>query len=83
MKAKRANGTFSKKSSTGTWLAYWEKLSGQSAHLCFRQGCINSPSVGALIQKDSPTNNCGSSGNHVEAKAEFFKLLGMRLSPPR
>ena len=57
MKVKRASGTLSNKSRTGTWLAYWERLSGQSAYLCFREGCINTPSVGALIQKDNPTDN--------------------------
>ena len=53
MKVRRTNGTLSNKSNAGTWLSYWEKLSGQSAYLCFGQGCINTPSVGALIQKDS------------------------------
>ena len=56
MKIKRTSGTSSNKSSNGTWLAYWEKFSGQRAYLCFRQGCINTPSIGALIQKDSPTD---------------------------
>jgi hypothetical protein len=53
MKMKKLNGASPNKSSSGTWLAYWEKLSGQSAYLCFGQGCINTPSVGALVQKDS------------------------------
>jgi len=57
MKVRRTNGTSSNKSDAGTWLSYWEKLSGQSAYLCFGQGCINTPSVGALVQKDSPTDN--------------------------
>ena len=56
MKVKKPNGASPNKSSSGTWLAYWEKLSGQSAYLCFGQGCINTPSVGALIQKDSLTD---------------------------
>ena len=53
MKVRRTNGTLPNKSNAGTWLSYWEKLSGQSAYLCFGQGCISTPSVGALIQKDS------------------------------
>ena len=56
MKMKKTIGTSPIKSSAGTWLAYWEKLSGQSAYLCFGQGCINTPSVGALVQKDSLTD---------------------------
>jgi hypothetical protein len=57
MKVKKTNGALLKKTSSGAWLAYWEKLSGQSAYLCFGQGCINTPSVGTLIQKDSSTDN--------------------------
>lgn len=56
MKVRKTNGTVSSKSSAGTWLAYWEKLSGQSAYLCFGQGCINTPSVGVIVQTDSPTD---------------------------
>ena len=56
MKVRRTNGTSSNKSDAGTWLAYWEKLSGQRAYLCFAEGCIKTPTVGALIQKDSPTD---------------------------
>ena len=52
MKMKKTYGTSPKKTGAGTWLAYWEKLSGQSAYLCFGQGCINTPSVGTLVQKD-------------------------------
>jgi hypothetical protein len=35
----------------------------------------------AVIYRDCEKN--GSSGIHVAAKAAFFRLLGMRLSPPR
>ena len=56
MKVKKPNGTSANKSCTGTWLAHWEKHSDQSAYMCFGRGCINTPSVGALIQKDSLTD---------------------------
>ena len=56
MKVRRTNGTLLNKSNAGTWLAYWEKLSGQNGYMCFGRGCINTPSVGALVQKDSPTD---------------------------
>jgi hypothetical protein len=56
MKVRRTNGTLSNKSGTAAWLAYWEKLSGHSAYLCFGQSCINTPSVGAVVQRDSLTD---------------------------
>ena len=56
MKIKKSNATSSNRSCIGSWLAHWEKLSGQNAYMCFGQGCINTPSVGVLIQKDSLTD---------------------------
>ena len=56
MKVKKPNGISSNKPITGTWLAHWEKCSNQKAYMCYGQGCINTPSVGALIQLDSATD---------------------------
>jgi len=56
MKIIKSNATSSNKSCIGNWLAHWERLSGQNAYMCFGQGCINTPSVGVLIQKDSLTD---------------------------
>ena len=42
--------------STGSRLAHWEKTTRQSAFLCFVKDCINRPTAGGLVQKDSPTD---------------------------
>jgi hypothetical protein len=34
------------------WLAFWERSSAQNAFMCFGAGCINTPSVGGLVQKE-------------------------------
>ena len=49
MKVKKLNGS-------GSWLAHWEKLSGQNAYMCFATACINTPSVGAQVQKYNPAD---------------------------
>jgi hypothetical protein len=56
MKVKNLNGATPNKSSSGTWLAHWEKCSGQKADMCFAYGCVNTPSVGGQVQKDSPSD---------------------------
>ena len=53
MRVKNLNGA-SRRGSSGTWLALWEKVSGLNAFLCFVKDCIERPAVGGLVQKDSP-----------------------------
>jgi hypothetical protein len=53
---KNLNGVTTNKCTSETWLDHWEKLSGQKAYMCFAKGCINTPSVGGHVQKDSPTD---------------------------
>jgi hypothetical protein len=38
------------------WLAYWERVSAQKAFMCFVDGCINTPSVGGLVQKEGASD---------------------------
>jgi hypothetical protein len=40
--------------SSGSWLTFWEKHTGQNAWMCYAQGCIGRPSAGGRVQKDSP-----------------------------
>jgi hypothetical protein len=54
MRVKNLNAAARKGCNSGTWLTHWEKESGQNAFLCFVKDCINRPSVGGLVQKDSP-----------------------------
>src|SRR5271169_4425037 len=42
--------------SPGNRLAHWEKTTGQNAFLCVVKDCINRPTAGGLVQKDSPTD---------------------------
>ena len=56
MRVKNLNRATQAKCSTGTWLAHWEKISGQNAFLCFVKDCINTPSFGGLVQKVSSTD---------------------------
>ena len=52
MRVKNLNGTSKNTCSCGSWLKHWEKFSGQPACQCYAIGCLNSASVGALVQKD-------------------------------
>ena len=56
MRVKTLTGSSPNQSNTGTWLAHWERVSGQKAYMCFAQGCINTPSTGVHVQKNSPTD---------------------------
>jgi hypothetical protein len=56
MRVKTLNIAEQNKCRSGSWLAHWEKLSGQNAFMCFTEGCINMPSVGGHVQKDSTTD---------------------------
>ena len=52
LRVRNLNGSTQAPSNTGSWLAYWEKFSGQTAYGCFVSGCNNKRSVGAHVQKD-------------------------------
>jgi hypothetical protein len=41
---------------SGGSLARWEKISGLRAVMCLAKSCFGRPSVGAHVQKDSPTD---------------------------
>ena len=56
MRVKNLNGATQKKCSSSSWLAHWEKFSGQNAYMCFVKGCTNKRSVGGHVQKDSLTD---------------------------
>ena len=56
MRVKTLDGSSLNLCDGGTWLAHWEKLSGQKANRCFAQGCINTPSIGVQVQKNSQTD---------------------------
>jgi hypothetical protein len=56
MRVKNLNRAMQKKCSSGSWLALWERISGQNAFLCFVKDCINRPSVGGLVQMDGPAD---------------------------
>jgi hypothetical protein len=52
MRVKNLNKATQGKSS-GNWLTFWEKHTGQNAWMCYVQGCIGRPSAGGRVQKDS------------------------------
>ena len=54
MKVRNVNGAALSRIGSSGLLAYWEKASGQNASMCFASGCINRPSVGGRVQRDSP-----------------------------
>jgi hypothetical protein len=56
MKVKNLNAAVSRTEESVSWLSHWEKLSGLNAFMCYAKGCINRPSVGGHVQKDSPTD---------------------------
>ncbi len=94
MRVKNLNQAAQKKCSSGSWLALWERISGQNAFLCFVKDCINRPSVGGLVQKDSPTdgdwyvvplcNDCSkSTGRDLEIwdQANLVSASDMQIPP--
>jgi hypothetical protein len=56
MRVKNLNQTVQTKCGSDRWLAHWEKISGHRAWLCVVNNCYNMPSVGGLVQKDSPSD---------------------------
>ena len=51
MKIRNINGTSDTTCSCGSWLAHWERFSGQSTEFCQADGCLNKDLVGAHVQK--------------------------------
>jgi hypothetical protein len=51
MKVKNATGTSELSCSCGSWLAHWEKFSGQTTEFCQAIGCIKRDVVGAHVQR--------------------------------
>ena len=51
MRVKNLNGLASSDCSGADCLLHWEKLSGQSASMCFAEGCMKRPSAGGHVQK--------------------------------
>jgi hypothetical protein len=56
MTVRNLGGATQIKCNSSSWLAHWEIFSGQNAVMCFAEGCINRPSFGGQVQKDSPTD---------------------------
>ena len=53
MKVVNINGTSQKTCRCGSWLAHWEKYSGQSLPVyCSERWCTGKAEVGAPVQKD-------------------------------
>jgi hypothetical protein len=57
MKVVNINGTSAKPCKCGSWLDHWKNASGRSlAKYCPEANCIETPEVGAHVQKDSSTD---------------------------
>jgi hypothetical protein len=64
------------------WRAFWERFSAQNAFMCFADGCINTPSVGGLVQKEGARDGkwyvvplCGQYGKAPELDIWGLALL--------
>lgn len=57
MKVNNINGTSQNKCNCGSWLAHWERFTGESIPAyCPELGCMQKPEVGAHVQKDGSTD---------------------------
>jgi hypothetical protein len=56
MRVKNLNRATQTKCKASSWLAHWEKITGQNASLCFVKDCIDQPSAGGLVQKDGSSD---------------------------
>ena len=57
MKVININGTSQNTCKCGSWLAHWQKFSGQAlSKWCSERNCIKAPEVGAHVQKDGSTD---------------------------
>jgi hypothetical protein len=56
MRVRNLNGVSAGAGDGVSWLARWEKFSGQNAFMCFAEGCINRPSAGGRVLRDSLTD---------------------------
>jgi hypothetical protein len=79
MRVTNLNGSTSISCGGGSWLAYWEKTSGQKAFMCFVKDCINTPSSGGLVQKDGRLDRswyvvplCKECGKKTRADLEIW-----------
>jgi hypothetical protein len=72
MKIRNINGTSDTTCSCGSWLAHWEKFSGQSTKFCQADGCLNKDLLGAHVQKGGGSTDqkwyiyplCGAHNKH-------------------
>jgi hypothetical protein len=80
MTVKNINGTSDTTCRCGSWLNHWKELSGQSIpKYCVEISCYRAPTLGAHVQKDSPTDKawyiiplCDTHN----AKAESLEISG-------
>lgn len=56
MKVKNINGTAQLSCSCTSWLAHWERFSGQTATYCCEEKCLNKDLVGAHVQMEGSNN---------------------------
>ena len=57
MKVRNINGTRDNVCRCGGWLQHWKNFSGQSLPTyCPEASCMNTPDVGAHVQKDNSTD---------------------------
>ena len=58
MKVKNINGLSIDACVCGSWLGHWKRFSQEFVPIfCSEENCPEKPEVGALVQKDSPTDN--------------------------
>ena len=58
MRVKNINGMGSGACACGSWLAHWKRVSQEFIPIfCSEQKCPEKPTAGALVQKDSPSDN--------------------------
>jgi len=51
MKIRNINGTPDTGRAGGSWMQYWENLSGQKTTFCLAVGCMGKDLIGAHVQK--------------------------------
>ena len=57
MKVKNINGTSENTCKCNSWLAHWEKFSGEKANTCVEASCMEKATLGAHVQKSTSTDS--------------------------
>lgn len=90
MKVKNINGTSDNSCKCTSWIAHWQKYSGQTTEFCQATSCLNKDVVGAHVKKGGDSTDqswyiyplCNAHNKYVGELevSDFYKLVSANVS---